>query len=527
MITALAKDDSQLQERLDFIGMDTAARGALRDLQPLIKREIGGALDGFYARVRETPETRRFFGNESHMRSASSRQAAHWDIIAAGDFGAGYAAAVRAIGQTHARLGLEPRWYIGGYALVTEHLLHAVIREHWPRIPGAKRATARAGQAAGTLVKAVLLDMDLAISIYLETLEAERARLEAVREQADAQRTLAVDALGAGLARLAAGDLTIRLDTPLGDDFESLRTDFNTAMAGLERAIGNVSSGAASIRDGADEISVAADDLSRRTEQQAASLEQTAAALEEISQTIRGAAASATSASDAVTATKADAEAAGVVVTKAISAMAAIEASAGQISSIIGVIDEIAFQTNLLALNAGVEAARAGEAGKGFAVVASEVRALAQRSAEAAKEIKALINGSTAEVDHGAQLVSQTGKALESIITRVTDMDRLVTGIATAAKEQAAGVGQVNVAINEMDQVTQQNAAMVEQTTAATMSLKGQTATLVGLTEAFTVTGAPPPRRGDVEPPSRSDPAHRVVRLKSASRGAAAEWSEF
>ena len=241
------------------------------------------------------------------------------------------------------------------------------------------------------------------------------------------------------------------------------------------------------IRGGSEEIGIAADDLSRRTEQQAASLEETAAALDEITSTVRRSAAGAKQASEVVAGAKLEAERSGIVVDQAVAAMGEIETSSREIGNIIGVIDEIAFQTNLLALNAGVEAARAGEAGRGFAVVAQEVRALAQRSADAAKEIKTLIGASARQVEAGVGLVGQTGEALRGIVAKVVEIDALIVQISASAQEQATGLHQVNTAVNQMDQVTQQNAAMVEQTTAATHALKGQTAELVALISAFQV----------------------------------------
>jgi methyl-accepting chemotaxis protein len=252
----------------------------------------------------------------------------------------------------------------------------------------------------------------------------------------------------------------------------------------ISAIIGNISN----LRSGADEITNAADDLSRRTEQQAASLEETAAALDEVTATVKKAARGARQARDLVATTKTGAENSGHVVRDAIVAMSAIENSSTQITQIIGVIDEIAFQTSLLALNAGVEAARAGDAGRGFAVVASEVRGLAQRSAQAAKEIKTLISSSTEHVGRGVALVGATGTSLTEIVTQIVKINTLITEIAGSAEEQATALHQVNTAINQMDQVTQQNAAMVEQSTAASHSLSEEAETLLQLTSKFRVT---------------------------------------
>jgi methyl-accepting chemotaxis protein len=286
------------------------------------------------------------------------------------------------------------------------------------------------------------------------------------------ERVRAVSEIGQGLAELAENNLQYRLERPFDPAFEKVREDYNRSLERLHAVIVDVVRSAEAIRSGTQEISDASDDLSRRTEQQAASLEETAAALDEITATVRRSAEGAKQAAQAASTAKNDAAASGAIMTQAIEAMGAIEHGAGQITQIIGVIDEIAFQTNLLALNAGVEAARAGEAGRGFAVVAQEVRALAQRSADAAKEIKTLIASSSDQVKRGVKLVGDTGQALEGIASKVTEIDALIAEMAQSAQEQSTGLGQVNVAVNQMDQVTQQNAAMVEEATAAASSLR-------------------------------------------------------
>jgi len=334
--------------------------------------------------------------------------------------------------------------------------------------------------------------------------EAERARVEADKARTAEEDHVAVTALGQGLQAMAGGDLTYRMTTQVAQRSEQLKTNFNTAIVQLEQAVAMVIDNVAAIRSGAGEISQASDDLSRRTEQQAASLEETAAALDEITATVNRTAEGARQASGVVQSARGDAEKSGVIVRDAVQAMNAIEESSAQIGNIIGVIDEIAFQTNLLALNAGVEAARAGDAGRGFAVVASEVRALAQRSAEAAKEIKTLISASGQQVGAGVSLVGQTGEALQRIVSRVAEIDGLVSEISASAQEQATGLQQVNTAINQMDQVTQQNAAMVEQSTAASHSLSQEADVLAASVSLF--------RTGHAAAPVAAGPRPAAVR---------------
>ena len=344
---------------------------------------------------------------------------------------------------------------------------------------------------------------------HRRTAEEERARNDATRQEAAAQQAAVVGSLAQALGRLSAGDLTCDITEAFAPDYERLRTDFNAAVAELRGVVGTIVGNAGAIRSGTGEISQAADDLSRRTEQQAASLEETAAALDEITATVRKTADGAHATQAVVTAAKDEAEHSETVVREAVAAMGAIDKSAREISQIIGVIDEIAFQTNLLALNAGVEAARAGDAGRGFAVVASEVRALAQRSAEAAKEIKALIGASSSHVSRGVTLVSETGTALGRILSQVRQINDAVNEIAASAQEQASGLAQVNTAVNQMDQVTQQNAAMVEQSTAASHSLAQDASTLEGLTTRFDIGGA---SSAGAKAPGRTAPQAKPAR---------------
>lgn len=321
----------------------------------------------------------------------------------------------------------------------------------------------------------------------VERQEAERAKAErdTERHAQEVQRTQVVDALAEGLRRLSDGDVTYRIDAVLAAEYESLRADFNAAADKLGTAMRRIGRASTAVGVSADEIAAAADNLSQRTERQAASLEETAAALDEITATVRHTAGQVAEARDVITEAKGDAEHTKKVLSSTLTAVNEMATSSDQIGRIVGVIDEIAFQTNLLALNAGVEAARAGDAGRGFAVVASEVRALAQRSAEAAKEIKTLIASSSAKVTEGVEMVDETGQAIARILERVESISRIVMAISASASEQAAGLGEVNIAVNDMDRVTQQNAAMVEETTAAVHTLKAQYAALSQQVSSF------------------------------------------
>ncbi|ENN88097.1 Methyl-accepting chemotaxis protein [Rhizobium freirei PRF 81] len=303
------------------------------------------------------------------------------------------------------------------------------------------------------------------------------------------ERVFAVRTVGDALSKLALGDLSFSLNRHFAKDFEALRENMNSAMQQLGETLASVSRSTGLIDDGAREISDGASNLSRRTEQQAAALEETAAALDEITVNVGSASKRANEARQAAATANDSAYRSGQIVADAVGAMARIEESSNSIANIIGVIDEIAFQTNLLALNAGVEAARAGEAGKGFAVVAQEVRELAQRSAKAAKEIKELIRNSSEEVKHGVKLVHETGDALKTIQDNIAAVNEHMQAIAVSANEQSTGLSEVNSAVNQMDQVTQQNAAMVEEATASSMTLAQEAEKLRQMITRFRLPG--------------------------------------
>ncbi len=359
----------------------------------------------------------------------------------------------------------------------------------------------------GLMARAVQVFKDNAVALRSSEAEqarisaasdSERARNEQVSSAAAREQAFVMDNLAGALSRLSNGDLTVRITDAFPAGYEAIRNDFNGAIVQLDEAMSGIVAVVGTVGFSADEIAAAADNTARRSEQQAASLEETAAALDEITATVRRASQGAGEASRVVTSTRSDAEKSGEVVRGAVAAMNGIEQSSSKIGNIVGVIDEIAFQTNLLALNAGVEAARAGESGRGFAVVAQEVRALAQRSADAAKEIKTLINASTAQVGEGVRLVGQTGEALDGIVLKVGEIDALVSELAGSAQEQARGLNEVNTAVNQMDQGVQQNAAMVEQATAVSHSLKNDIGGLVQMVGRFQVSQTAPVQRQQV-----------------------------
>ncbi|UXS00633.1 methyl-accepting chemotaxis protein [Agrobacterium tumefaciens] len=488
-MTGQIKTNQQLGERLDFLGLGSEPRQTLAGLKGVITGSLDASLDAFYAKARAVPETAKFFSSEAHIQHAKSMQVKHWSRIASGTFDDSYTQAVTAIGRTHAKLGLEPRWYIGGYALVLEGIIKSVIESELKGIFAEKKAR-KLKDALTVTVKAALLDMDYSISVYLEALAAERQKVEVEQVQMKQEQDHILELLNNALAKLANGDLTSTITEKTAPQFEGLMASFNTALGNLSDAFSQIVNEANKISGNTQELTSATDDMARRTEQQAAALEETAAAVEEITTISRLSAQRSEEAKVMVESSAVEAARSREVVMEAVNAMSAIETSSQKITQIIAVIDEISFQTNLLALNAGVEAARAGEAGKGFAVVAQEVRELAQRSATAAKEIKTLIAKSSADVMQGVSLVNKTGESLNTIGNKVDSINEHIASLTKAAQEQSMGIQEISAAINSMDHLTQQNAAMVEETNAATHNLGDVSANLAALVARFNVSSS-------------------------------------
>ncbi len=492
-------DQADLRRRLEFIRIDQHTQRALKSIKPKILDAIPEALEMFYKHIGTFEETRKFFSDDRQIERAAGMQNAHWKKLIDGNFDASYIQSVKTIGAVHAKIGLEPRWYIGGYAIILSHMANLLTKTGRTGIISGlmnsrhQNLENEIGEGIAALTKCMMLDMDFVISTYFEMAEEARRKTEA--DAIRLEQELVVNSIGNGLHQLMQGDLTFRLNQALPPAYEKVRSDFNSALDKMELLIRSVITAGEAILSASGELSTAADDLSRRTEQQAASLEETAAALDEITASIREAAVGADTTQRTAETARQQAADGGDIVARGIGAMEQIAESSREISEIVGVIDEMAFQTNLLSLNAGVEAARAGESGRGFAVVASEVRTLAQRSAEAAKKIKGLIGRASVEVELGVGLVNETGAALTKIVKNAEQIDIAVANVAAGSKEQAAALAEVNTAMGQMDQLTQQNAAMVEQTTAATHAVADEAAELMRLISEFRVSGAKAPQQ--------------------------------
>jgi methyl-accepting chemotaxis protein len=464
-----------LDSRLKFYGIE-AQDSDYRTIAKVVSSHADSALGSFYKTVEGTPETACFFSSKEQMDRARRAQKDHWVKLFSNGVTDSYLESANRIGRVHANIGLAPEWYVGGYARIAEHIVSKIIASGpTAMLPGLRGAA----RTAGKFVKLALLDMEIALSTYAAAEEEKR--------------TSAISKIGAALSAMANGDLTVRLEG-LPAEYRQLQEDFNSTISGLGHALGDVSESTRSISTGAAEIRSASNDLSSRTEQQAASLEESSAAMNELTQMIGDTTHAMANLNASIGQTHKQAIEGGEVVRNAMSAMTEIEKSSGAIGQIITMIDGIAFQTNLLALNAGVEAARVGEHGKGFAVVANEVRSLAQRSSEAAEEIRKLIQSSLVEVESGVRLVGEVGQVLNSILNQVSESSTVAEQISGSSTAQSENLKQINGAVADMNRTTQQNAAMVEESTAAARTMADEAQRLTQSIGRFRVEDNAPSR---------------------------------
>ncbi|NNU80672.1 globin-coupled sensor protein [Halovulum dunhuangense] len=484
--------DNRIQDQLDFIGMDAPARERLAALKPRIGEIMGPALETFYARLATRPDLEGKFASPGRIAHARDRQREHWLMMAEANFDAHYEKAVGRVGQIHASIGLEPDKYLAGYAVVLEDLVRQMIDraqadgvpQGWfRRGPGPDLNELR--EDVAVLIRAAFLDAGMGISEYLSRLELARADIAAQKAQQDKQIADGIAAIELVVEGLAANDLGVRMPEDAPCQFGAIAVKLNQALGGLSLAISTVTRGADAIGAAAQRITDGTNRLSDRTAQQAASLEESSAALHQLTESVGSTASVAGEAARLVVAMREETDGSGQVVSEASAAMREIENGSSEIVKIVTLIDEIAFQTNLLALNASVEAARAGDAGRGFAVVAHEVRGLAQRCADAAGTIKALVQSSDQQVRSGVALVERTRAALNGIAGHVKGVTEIVGNISHAAREQAMGLQEINQAVTQMDGLTQQNAGMVDETNAEIQGLQRDAERLVKALSVF------------------------------------------
>ena len=488
---------AELETRLDFIGLDKTGLDDLAMARGHITKHLERSLDEFYKKLAQVPAVSRFFGEgKPQMQRAQGKQSDHWQSIAAGKFDADYLESTRKVGLRHARIGLEPRWYIGGYGLIVENVVKGVVADmlaEWSagqkgglfaKAPDTTEIGDQIGRALAATMKAVMIDIDMAVTVYFEKLTEEAAERD---RQAKARVESAVSRTGDMLRALAQGDLSQRITEAFDPEFQQIKDDTNDVADRLEHIVRQLRDTGRALRTATGEILSGANDLAERTTRQAATIEETSAAMEQLMNTVSENASRAEQASSRATAASSLAVEGGAVMADANVAMERITASSSKISNIIGLIDDIAFQTNLLALNASVEAARAGEAGKGFAVVAVEVRRLAQSAAQASRDIKDLIDHSAIEVKGGSQLVSEAAAKLDRIVQAVQENGVLMTEIASANAAQTTAIKEITTAVHQMDEMTQHNAALVEETNAAIEQTEGQATELDMIVDVFTL----------------------------------------
>ncbi|MCM2472783.1 globin-coupled sensor protein [Rhizobium sp. CG5] len=456
-----------LRDRLRFAALDAELCELLRRHRSSLQPHLNSGLRDLFQRLQAFPEAARNFASERQTDRFHDLLGSHWDVLTDARFDALYAERVKVLSDTESRMGLDPRWHIAGHAVVLEHLLSGIIEDAGGGfLAASKKKTRERADLTNAIVRLVMVDVEIAVSLRFNELRVRHHR--ELGEMRRKERTGVVDIFGEVFEALAGGDLSVRLSGELPDEYRDLADTLNSAIEGLQSAMASADKGTQQAAATTGEFASRTRQYWERADSQATQLEQASVELRTITDQVRQSAGHSKRTEDAATQTCKAVEASGQVVGQAISAMSDIEASAEQIGRIIGSIDEIAFQTNLLALNAGIEAARAGDSGRGFAVVAQEVRALAQRSAESAREIKTLVATTKSQVDAGVHMVARTQEAIASIVTQVTGINDAVSSIARDTERHAGELDALSGTVASLGSDAAGNSDMARQSAEGT-----------------------------------------------------------
>jgi methyl-accepting chemotaxis protein len=443
---------ASLRDRLRFAGIENADGDTLRQHRQTLERHVETALRDLFQRFQSFPDAARHFQSERQIDRLHDLQSSHWSVLTDARFDALYAERVKVLSDAESQMGLDPRWRIAGHSVVVETVINGLIEEYWPKslLGGGKARRQELSALVSAFLRTAMVDVEIGVSLRFN--ELRHAHHRTLGEQRQQDRAELDRVFGDVIRGLSGLDFSPRVDGDMPDAWRDLAHALNGALDEIQNHLSSAADKAAASDRLAGSLSDEASTLAARSADQSTSLIETANALGDIVARVKQTLGETRKAEQAAASTRQSAERSGEIVSEAMSAMADIEASAEKIGQIIGVIDEIAFQTNLLALNAGIEAARAGDSGRGFAVVAQEVRALAQRSADAAREIKQLVTGTKAQVEAGVERVNRTQDAIGSIVRQVSDINDAISGIARESAVDAGGLDSVTAEIGRTGQ---------------------------------------------------------------------------